>query len=99
MANTINYYELRRAISGIECEINTKLHEAAFKDDTYVRDYVRITYVDYPGKPIELKVNWCCIGETTPEKALAFAEALREAAEYCRTSAYNGMTVTYGEEE
>lgn len=93
--NTINVYELEEIIETIQDEINTRLHNKAFQDDSYIVDYIKIYAYKLSEKKVDLKVNWSSIGATTPEKAQAYAEALAEAAAYCRISDLNGKTVTF----
>ena len=94
-AECIRFNELDQILSGVTAEINDRLHNKAFTDDPYVIDYVRIQGEYFPGQRVKLQVNWSCLGSVDSDKAVAYAEAIREAAEYCETSSYNGMMVTW----
>ena len=92
---TINVYELEEMIEAIQEEINRRLHNKAFQDDRFVNDYIKINAYRLSTKIVNLEVNWSAIGATTPEKAQAFAEALMEAAIFCKNSDLNGYRVTF----
>lgn len=70
---------------------------AAFGEEPGYHEYVRLEdHTSWTrGSQIELQVNWSCIGAQSPDAAVAFAEALTEAANYAKTFHYNGFTETW----
>lgn len=46
---------------------------------------------------VKMQVNWSCMGEVEPSKALAMATLLQEAAGAAARFIYNGYTIVYGE--
>ena len=96
---TVDAYELSEYIEKQQREINQRLHDKAFADESSVHDYIRINPSTHSSwfkkEPLTFKVNWCCIGESEPDIAIAFAEALREASEFCQNCKYNGFYVTF----
>lgn len=98
MKNTIGFFELEEDLREQQDKINQKLHDKAFTEDRYVVDYIKFNRnfsIFSDNKIVNIEVNWCCIGATTPEKAMAFAEALLEASEVAKNYKYNGYTVEY----
>lgn len=79
-----------------QTEINEKL-AAAFDEEPGYHEYIRLE--DHTSwtrhSQIRLQVNWSCIGSQDPEAAVAFAEALTEAANFAKNFRYNGFTETW----
>ena len=100
MEKTVDFFEFRKDLQELEYNINKKLHDKAFTDDKFIRDYITLTYPTFfKDRTIrEIRVNWGAIGATTPEKAKAYGEALSEAAEAAGNYKYIGYTVTYKED-
>lgn len=95
-AKTVDWIAFQKEIQAITFDINNKLHEKAFSDDSYVRNYISFDYPAFIGNEvIKLAVNWSCIGSTSYEKTKAFAEALTEAAEIAEHFHLNGYKVTF----
>lgn len=73
-------------------EINNKLAKA-FGEEPGYHSYVTLSEsANWHTDKIEIKVNWSCIGAQSPDKAVAFADALTEAANFAKTFKYNGFT-------
>ncbi len=95
-AMTVDFITFTKEIQDITEEINQKLHDKAFKDDKYTHRYIFFDYPCFIGdNKIKLEVNWSAIGNTTPEKTKAFAEALMEAAQIAESYHYNNFRVTF----
>lgn len=94
----VDFGELRKAIQEMQDAINLFLHNEAFADDSYVRDYISIyTEPCFDGwkQVVRLGVNWSAIGTVSPKKANVYGEALIRASEACRNFKYNGYEITY----
>lgn len=97
----VDFYVLRKEIQRQQDEINLWLHNEAFSDDSYVRDYINL-YTEHSTRAfdgdkmvVQLGVNWSAIGTVSPEKAEAFGKALVDASEVCKNFKYNGYEITY----
>ena len=92
----VDFNVLRNEIQRQQDAINLWLHNEAFEDDRYVRDYISLyTKPCYGKETVQLQVNWSAIGSVSPEKAEAFGKALVEASEVCEHFKYNGYEITY----
>lgn len=94
----VDFYVLRKEIQRQQDEINLWLHNEAFSDDAYVRDYINLynhERFDGEREVVQLEVNWSAIGTVSAEKAEAFGQALKEASEVCKNFYYNGYEITY----
>lgn len=97
----VDFNVLRKEIQRQQDEINLWLHNEAFEDDAYVRDYINL-YTEHSNRAfdgdkmvVQLGVNWSAIGTVSPEKALAYGQALVKASEVCKDFFYNGYEITY----
>ena len=45
---------------------------------------------------IKIGVNWASIGAVSPDKALKFAEVIKQAVELAENFKYNGYMIEYG---
>ena len=91
--NTIDYYDYQKELK----RVNEELREISNRlmNEDHWKGYAEITAVSYGDQPIKTAVNWCAIGDTEPDKAIAFAELLKEAAELAKGFKYNGYTPTF----
>lgn len=79
-------------IEDVQEEINNKLAKA-FGEEPGYHSYVTLREnANWQTDKIEIKVNWSCIGAQSPDKAVAFADALTEAANFAKTFNNNGFT-------
>ena len=92
---------LRKALSFLEYDINSQLHDEAFTDDAYVRIYINIYHKDNltpnMAEMVNLEINWGALGSVSPKKAEAYGRALIRASEAVRNFKYNGYEVSYKE--
>jgi len=79
---TVTHYDLYEAIN----EMNHRYKGVQFYNMAGILE-----------RTVQLGVNWGAIGTVAPEKAEAFAEELKAAAQEAKTFKYNGYTIVYGE--
>ena len=79
---TVTHYDLCEAIN----EMNHRYEGVQFYNMAGILD-----------RTVSLGVNWSAIGTVSPEKAEAFAEKLKAAAQEAKNFKYNGYTIVYGE--
>lgn len=78
----ISYYEYNRALQELRDKIDSRI---------FITDLG--SSLDHP--EIDMGVNWPSIGAVQAEEAVAFAQAITEAAKAAREFPYNGYKIEY----